>query len=73
MRLSARLFFCARCHGQVILCRACDRGRIYFAKAVPKPPDVPPSSRPTPAIGALAVGGETTLSGSAVFGPVDKK
>ena len=32
MRPSARLFFCARCHGQVILCRACDRGHIYCGK-----------------------------------------
>lgn len=29
MRLSARLFHCARCHCQVILCRACDRGHVY--------------------------------------------
>ncbi len=32
MSLSARLFHCARCHGQVILCRGCDRGNIYCGK-----------------------------------------
>jgi hypothetical protein len=32
MRPSARLFHCARCHGQVILCRACDRGHVYCGK-----------------------------------------
>ena len=26
---SARLFHCARCHCQVILCRRCDRGHVY--------------------------------------------
>lgn len=29
MEPSARLFHCARCHAQVILCRACDRGQVY--------------------------------------------
>jgi len=29
MEPSARLFHCARCHDQVILCRACDRGHVY--------------------------------------------
>jgi len=29
MNLSARLFQCARCHCQVILCRHCDRGNVY--------------------------------------------
>jgi len=28
---SARLFHCARCHCQVILCRRCDRGHVYCA------------------------------------------
>jgi hypothetical protein len=32
MRPSARLFHCARCHSQVILCRACDRGHVYCGK-----------------------------------------
>jgi hypothetical protein len=32
MRLSARLFHCARCHCQVILCSACDRGHVYCGK-----------------------------------------
>lgn len=32
MSLSARLFNCARCHCQVILCRACDRGHAYCGK-----------------------------------------
>jgi len=31
MNPSARLFFCARCHGQVIICRHCDRGQVYCA------------------------------------------
>jgi hypothetical protein len=43
------------------------------AKAAPKPPDAPRNKGLAPAIGALAVGGGTTPSGSAVFGPVDKK
>ena len=29
MEPSARLFQCARCYAQVILCRACDRGQVY--------------------------------------------
>jgi hypothetical protein len=29
MKPSARLFHCARCHCQVILCRRCDRGNVY--------------------------------------------
>jgi hypothetical protein len=28
----ARLYHCARCHCQVILCRRCDRGHVYCAK-----------------------------------------
>jgi len=32
MSPSARLFHCARCHRQVILCRACDRGHVYCGK-----------------------------------------
>jgi len=28
---SARLFHCARCHCQVVLCRRCDRGHVYCA------------------------------------------
>lgn len=28
---SARLYHCARCHRQVILCRRCDRGQVYCA------------------------------------------
>ena len=31
MAPSARLYHCARCHCQVILCRACDRGHVYCA------------------------------------------
>lgn len=31
MNPSARLYHCARCHAQVILCRHCDRGNIYCA------------------------------------------
>lgn len=29
MEISARLYHCARCHCQVIICRYCDRGNIY--------------------------------------------
>ena len=32
MNPSARLYHCARCHCQVILCRRCDRGHVYCAK-----------------------------------------
>ena len=32
MEPSARLFHCARCHCQVILCRRCDRGHVYCAR-----------------------------------------
>lgn len=28
---SARLYHCARCHCQVLLCRRCDRGQVYCA------------------------------------------
>ena len=31
MNPSARLFNCARCHCQVIICRRCDRGQVYCA------------------------------------------
>ncbi len=31
MTVSARLFNCARCHVQVMICRGCDRGHIYCA------------------------------------------
>ena len=31
MNPSARLFHCARCHCQVIVCRRCDRGNVYCA------------------------------------------
>ena len=29
MQNTARLFNCARCHRQVVICRRCDRGNIY--------------------------------------------
>ena len=29
MCVSARLYHCARCHRQVMICRYCDRGNIY--------------------------------------------
>jgi hypothetical protein len=29
MEYSARIFNCARCHSQVIICSCCDRGNIY--------------------------------------------
>jgi hypothetical protein len=31
MEPSARLFFCLRCHTQVVICRRCDRGQRYCA------------------------------------------
>ncbi len=31
MTPSARLYQCARCLGQVIICRSCDRGNVYCA------------------------------------------
>ena len=31
MNPSARMFHCARCHCQVIVCRHCDRGNVYCA------------------------------------------
>ena len=31
MNPSARMFQCARCHCQVIVCRYCDRGNVYCA------------------------------------------
>ena len=31
MNTTARLYNCARCHRQVIICRRCDRGNIYCA------------------------------------------
>lgn len=32
---SARLYNCARCHGQVVICRSCDHGNIYCPKCAP--------------------------------------
>ena len=29
MSVSARLYNCARCHNQVMICRYCDRGNLY--------------------------------------------
>lgn len=31
MNPSARMYHCARCHCQVIVCRYCDRGNVYCA------------------------------------------
>ena len=31
MENTARLYHCARCHRQVVICRRCDRGNIYCA------------------------------------------
>jgi hypothetical protein len=33
MKKSARLYSCARCHQQVIICSHCDRGNIYCGAA----------------------------------------
>jgi len=32
MQSSARVFNCARCHGQVVICSHCDRGNLYCGK-----------------------------------------
>lgn len=32
MENTARLYHCARCHRQVVICRHCDRGNIYCAQ-----------------------------------------
>lgn len=32
MENTARLYHCARCHRQVVICRYCDRGNIYCAR-----------------------------------------
>ncbi len=32
MHTSSRLYHCCRCHAQIIICRACDRGQRYCAK-----------------------------------------
>jgi hypothetical protein len=34
MESSARLFTCARCRAQVLICRRCDRGNIYLWSGV---------------------------------------
>ena len=31
MNASARLYYCVRCHCQVLICRRCDRGNVYCA------------------------------------------
>ena len=33
MARSARLFLCARCRDQVLLCSHCDRGQVYCSRA----------------------------------------
>lgn len=33
MTVSARMFLCARCRQQVLVCRECDRGQLYCGKA----------------------------------------
>ena len=33
MARSARLFLCARCRDQVLLCSHCDRGQLYCSRA----------------------------------------
>ena len=37
MKSSARLYHCARCHCQVIICRHCDRGNVYCGEACAQP------------------------------------
>ncbi len=37
MESSARLFHCARCRRQVVICRRCDRGNIYCGKRCSQP------------------------------------
>jgi len=31
MSSNLRLYFCARCQDQVLICRRCDRGQVYCA------------------------------------------
>ena len=37
MKPSARLYNCARCHCQVIICRHCDRGNVYCGESCSAP------------------------------------
>jgi len=37
MKPSARLYNCARCHCQVLICCFCDRGNVYCGEACAKP------------------------------------
>jgi hypothetical protein len=37
MESSARLFHCARCRRQVVICRRCDRGNIYCSRRCSQP------------------------------------
>ena len=36
MKLTCRLFLCARCRTQVFICSSCDRGQIYCSSACSK-------------------------------------
>jgi len=37
MESTARLFLCARCRRQVVICRRCDRGNIYCGRQCSQP------------------------------------
>lgn len=37
MNTTARLYNCARCHCQVVICRHCDRGNVYCGERCAKP------------------------------------
>lgn len=37
MNTTARLYHCARCHCQVVICRHCDRGNVYCGEGCAKP------------------------------------
>ena len=47
MQSSARLFNCARCRRQVVICSHCDRGNRYCGKrcAQSRPPSIPARGR----------------------------
>lgn len=36
MESTSRLFFCARCRGQVLICSRCDRGQLYCSDSCSK-------------------------------------
>ena len=33
---TARMYYCLRCHSQVVICRRCDHGNVYCVKCAPR-------------------------------------